>query len=631
MENGQKIEDINRNEKFIKKKIGNVALYYPNIKTGHSTDRNTETEVTIKTGAETDIQCLERIINQYQERDYHAQITACGRYEVMYQLAESRAHVIQWISLPENAAVLELGAGCGTLTSVLLKKGAHVTCQEENTSYAKLNAIRHKDSSMLEIFSMPFETCEPVLGQKYDCIIAIGVLAYAGPDLFRRLRLHLKPQGMFVVAVDNQFGLKYWAGCKEEHTHSYFTGLENQAGLGVHMYTKRSLERQFAEAGFTQPEFYYPYPDFRFARDIYSDRYLPRKGDLTYNIANYADDRLVLFDEEKVYDSIIEDGQFPLFSNAYLCIAKNNCHREVTQTQTQTHENSKPFAGLIYTRYADDRAFDYALRTDIIQTNTGREVHKRALYPQGAAHLAHIEKAYKKLCSQYENTGLKFNRCRPGDTKIEFEYLQGEPLQETVQQAVFRQDMKKVFDILRKVVQYIRNGTNNRQFVMTEAFGQVFGEVDTDIFTGENCSEVSDIDLTLPNIIVNKDGDWNVIDYEWTFFFPIPQNFLIYRMLFFLHLDNPGIDELSMDKLLSFAGIGDLQAGAFAEMEKAFQNFVTAGQEPYREMVNLLGRKYRNIVQLESDYRELSQRYQTLKSAGLYKVIRKLKNCFRPR
>lgn len=166
---------------------------------------------------------------------------------------------------------------------------------------------------------------------------------------------------------------------------------------------------------------------------------------------------------------------------------------------------------------------------------------------------------------------------------------------------------------------------------MTEAFAQVFGEIDTAIFAGEVCSEVSDIDLTLPNIIVNKDGDWNVIDYEWTFFFPIPQSFLIYRMLFFLHLDNPGIDELSMNNLLLFAGIGDLQARTFAEMEKAFQIFVNAGQVPYREMVNLLGRKYRNIVQLESDYSELSQRYQTLKSAGLYKVIRKLKNCFKSR
>lgn len=625
MENGQKIEDINRKEEFLKEQIGNVTLYDPNTKTDIHTDVNTETN----RSAKTDLQCLERIISQYKESDYHTQITECRQYEVMYQLAESRAHVIQWLPLPKNAAVLELGAGCGTLTSVLLQKGVHVTCQEENTSYAKLNAIRHKESSMLEIFAMPFEMCEPMLGQKYDCIIAIGVLGCAGPNLLKRLRTHLKPQGMLVVAVDNQFGLKYWAGCKEEHTHSYFAGLENQMGLGVRMYTKGSLEKEFTEAGFLQPEFYYPYPDYRFARDIYSDRYLPRKGDLTYNIANYADDRLILFDEEKVYDSIIEDGQFPLFSNAYLCIAKNDCQREMMQNQA--NENSKSFIDIIYTRYADDRAPDYALRTDMIQTNTGREVHKYALYPQGAAHVAHIEKAYKKLCSQYENTGLKFNQCRLGDAGIEFEYLQGEPLQEIVQQAVFRQDMKKVFDILRRMVHYIRNGTNNRQFVMTEDFAQVFGEIDIAGFAGEDCSEVSDIDLTLPNIIVNKDGDWNVIDYEWTFFFPIPQSFLIYRMLFFLHLDNPGIDELSMDKLLSFAGIGDLQAKMFAEMEKAFQRFVTAGQAPYREMVNLLGRNYRNIVQLESDYRELSDRYQTLKSAGLYKVIRKLKNCFRSR
>ena len=98
-----------------------------------------------------------------------------------------------------------------------------------------------------------------------------------------------------------------------------------------------------------------------------------------------------------------------------------------------------------------------------------------------------------------------------------------------------------------------------------------------------------------------------------------------------MHLANPGKTELSMENLLAFSGIKTEQAQAYAKMESAFQSYVTAGQTPQREMVNLLGRKYRNIVQLESDYEELSVRYQTLKSAGLYKAVRKLKNCFRSR
>ncbi len=608
MENERKIKNG-----VTKELAGNIALYHLGAQpkeSGTGLD-NKDLDKDLDTD-------LNRILSQPKAERKH-QIAALKSYEAMYQLWESRANVIEWMPLQEGAAVLELGAGCGTITNVLLQKKARVTCQEENLAYARLNAKRQLAADkfcQFEIFAMPYDSCEEMLGEGYDYIFAIGCPLFAQPDMLKRLGRHLKPDGAFIIALDNQFGLKYFAGCKEEATSQYFTGLEGRGG--VKRYTRRGLEKELALAGFADTEFYYPYPDYRFTRDIYSDRYLPRKGDLNYNIANYADDRLILFDEEKVYDSILEDGQFPLFANAFLCVAKRGGMRYDP--------------GCLYIRYASDRAMEYAMRTDIRQTAEGRKVYKSALYEEGSAHAEHIEKAYEKLCRQYENTGFCFNRLRRIKRGvIEFEYLEGEPLQEIVQKAALREDWKKVFDILGNLAQYIRSGKNNRQFVVTDDFARTFGEIDTLPFEGELCCEASDIDLTLSNIIVNKEGEWNVIDYEWTFFFPIPQSFLIYRTLFFLHLANPGKTELSMENLLAFSGIKTEQAQAYAKMESAFQSYVTAGQTPQREMVNLLGRKYRNIVQLESDYEELSVRYQTLKSAGLYKAVRKLKNCFRSR
>lgn len=624
---------------MLKEQIGKVMLYLEDESSRSSAPAPQKQEM------EETYQKLQEIIMQSKEEDYHRRITEHKSYEVMYQLAESRGHIVQWLDIPQQAKVLELGAGCGAITSILLQKGAAVTCQESDVSYARLNAWRHKDRERLSIYAMPFETCAAQLPGDFDLVIAVGILAHADPmQLMCCLREQLKPDGLLVLATENKFGLKYWAGNQEEHTHSYFAGLEDRTKKqGVQTYTKQGLEKLLARAGYVQVQFYYPYPDYRFAVDIYSDQYLPKKGDLTYNIVNYEDDRIVVFDEQKVFDSIIEEGQFPLFANAFLCLARTNQAVDVTDMR-------KSQRSMIYTRYASDRAREHAVRTDIVctphtppnasaapiyvkaQEQSVRKVYKRPLYPQGAAHMIQMEKAYQQLCNQYGREGLQFNRCRlsedqtDGGIVAEFDYLCAQALQAQVRQEIAAHAMEEVFGILDKIIKLIRSSRQSQPFAVTDQFTQVFGHgLETDILNGSPCSAVSDIDLILSNILVDTDGCWHVIDYEWTFFFPIPQNFIIYRTLFFLNLENPQCAELAMDKLLSFAGITQAEAQVYAGMERGFQNYVAGGLVPYREMVNLIGRKYLNIVQLKHDYDQLLLQYERLKGRGIWKLAGKIK------
>lgn len=592
--------------------IGKVTLYRPDGQ-----------NQTVESGAQEDIRQLQEITQQYQEEDYHSQITARKNWTAMYQLAESRGNVIEWIGFLQHAKVLELGAGCGAVTSVLLRGGASVTCQDENIHYCEINAARHQKAEGLTVYAMPFEQCAAQLDNDYDAVILIGMLAKADADtLLQKLRMHLKPQGKLVIALENKFGLKYWAGNKEAYTHTYFAGLENTAARqGVRLFTRKSLEALLEKHGFKATQFYYPYPDYRFAQDVYSDDCLPKKGDLTYHIANYEDDRIVLFDEQKVFDSIIEEGQFPLFSNSYLCIAA--CGGEIEQAAQE----------IIYTRYASDRSRAYAVRTDIQRNGQGglQKVCKRPLYDEGEAHVRHIAQAYGQLCEQYEGSGMEFNRCtlieETNTAYLEFEYIQGEALQTQVEQAVGAHDLKHVFDILQKLVQSIRSGRKNQPFAMTEEFTRVFGSItQPEVLEHAQCSAVSDIDLILPNIMVDASGVWNVIDYEWTFFFPIPMNFIIYRTLFFLNHENPSQEELSMDRLLEWAGISRQEADIYAQMEAGFQQFVTGGLVPYREMVNLLGRRYLNVVQLKEDYDRVTAQNELLKGKGIWKLAKKIKD-----
>ena len=83
-----------------------------------------------------------------------------------------------------------------------------------------------------------------------------------------------------MIAIENRLGLKYWAGCTEDHVGRYFEGLEGYHNSeGVRTFSKKEWEKLIEISGM-RGKFYYPYPDYKFPLAIYSDEYLPRKGEL---------------------------------------------------------------------------------------------------------------------------------------------------------------------------------------------------------------------------------------------------------------------------------------------------------------------------------------------------------------
>ncbi len=53
-----------------------------------------------------------------------------------------------------------------------------------------------------------------------------------------------------MIAIENKYGLKYFAGCKEDHLGTYFSGIENYAGGGgVRTFSRNGLEAIFKSCG----------------------------------------------------------------------------------------------------------------------------------------------------------------------------------------------------------------------------------------------------------------------------------------------------------------------------------------------------------------------------------------------
>ena len=172
-----------------------------------------------------------------------------------------------------------------------------------------INAYRHQEADNITIKVGNFQEVEQHLEKKYDVITLIGVFEYACSyidseqpyaEFLEIIKKHLTKDGRLILAIENKFGLKYWAGCREDHIATFFGGIEG--------YAKDSYVRTFS--------------DYKLPEKIFSDEYLPHENELNVNHRNFDRNRVRLFDENKVYGELIRAEMFPEFSNSFLIVAK---------------------------------------------------------------------------------------------------------------------------------------------------------------------------------------------------------------------------------------------------------------------------------------------------------------------
>lgn len=259
-------------------------------------------------------------------------IQADHRWPILYHLSPVRQNILEWYPMDPEATVLEVGAGCGAITGVLSRKAKRVVCVELSKRRSLINANRNRDCDNVEIMVGNFNDVQ--LNEKFDYITLIGVLEYAAyytdaenpfEAFLENLRTMLKPEGKLLIAIENKYGLKYWAGVKEDHTGMLFDGLEgyHNTQSAVKTFSKDQLNEMIRHAGYKNADFYYPFPDYKFPTQIFSDEYLPKTADFAYDYSTYDNDRLMLFNETAVYQELLADGKFPFFSNSFFIEATN--------------------------------------------------------------------------------------------------------------------------------------------------------------------------------------------------------------------------------------------------------------------------------------------------------------------
>ena len=251
-----------------------------------------------------------------------------SNWPILYHFSPLRRNIIDWYPFKVHSGILEIGAGCGAVTKALCQN-TFVTCIELSKKRSLINAYRHKDIDNIEIIVGNLNDVK--IEKKFDIVTLIGVLEYAKMytnsvksylDFLKYIRSFLKDDGKLIIAIENKYGLKYWSGAKEDHTHIVFEGIEGyNNNQNIMTFSKTELVSLLSEAGYFNLKFYYPYPDYKLPHFIFSDDVLPKINELNINKLNYDSERITLFDEQSVYNGLINSKAFDFFSNSFLVIA----------------------------------------------------------------------------------------------------------------------------------------------------------------------------------------------------------------------------------------------------------------------------------------------------------------------
>ncbi len=276
---------------------------------------------------------LETVKNSTDYNDHLKVILNDHRWPVLYQLSKQRENIIAPMDIKGTDTVLEIGAGMGAVTGAIAQRAKKVECIELSKRRSLANAYRHRDMDNIEIYVGNFQNVK--LEKKYDVVTLIGVLEYAQhyiqsqepyEDFLKMIRELLKPNGLLYIAIENKLGLKYFAGCAEDHIGRPFVGIEGyKKEDNVKTFSRSQLIKMLEKTGFKTPYFYYPYPDYKLPTEIYSDDRLPDKTFQFQTVVNYDLERMKIFDEEKVIRSLSGAEELKMLANSFLVEAMRGC------------------------------------------------------------------------------------------------------------------------------------------------------------------------------------------------------------------------------------------------------------------------------------------------------------------
>jgi 2-polyprenyl-3-methyl-5-hydroxy-6-metoxy-1,4-benzoquinol methylase/uncharacterized coiled-coil protein SlyX len=429
----------------------------------------------------------------------------CIDWPSLYHLSGTRSNILRPFQRTlAGAEVLEIGAGCGAITRYLGECGANVLALEGSPRRAAIARSRTRGLPNVMVVADRFDQFN--WDQKFDVISLIGVLEYANlftpagdPALamLKRVRAMLKPNGKLIIAIENQLGLKYFAGATEDHLGQPMVGIEGRYRKDQpQTWGRKVLTGMLEDAGFAASKFLAPFPDYKLPVSILTEEGFSNKN---FDAAAFA------------WQSARRDPQLPAYCNFSLELAwpevfRNELGLDVANSfliiASPDAKQLIPTGVLAY-HYSVERIPAYCKETVFIPSDGGD---------------IHVE--YRRLGTPTEDADKANNPLIKFILPDSDDYVFGRPLSLEFISIVTRDGwtFDQVARFISRYLSIVETFAKSAgiQISMTSPYAELPGEF---------------FDVISQNIIIREDDSPSLIDKEWQLANPIEIGHLLFRSL----------------------------------------------------------------------------------------------------
>ena len=438
----------------------------------------------------------------------------CTDWPSQYHLTSARANIMRPFERTlQGANVLEIGAGCGAISRYLGECGADVLALEGSPRRASIARSRTRDLDNITVLAEKFDQFKS--DHQFDVITLIGVLEYANlftpgdnPALImlQRVRQLLKPEGKLIIAIENQLGLKYFAGAPEDHFGKPMVGIEGRYGKDqAQTFGRPVLTRLLQQAGFQASNFLAPFPDYKLPSSIVTEEGFAHPH---FDASAFAS------------QSVRRDPQLPEVCNfslelAWPVVFANDLGLETSNSfliiASPTQQALVPDGDLAY-HYSTTRFAEFCKET--IFSGKGTSKNTEVIVSYRRLGTVNATNADGKISS---NSAVKFV-CPDTD-----KYVSGKPLSQEFINIVTKDGWT-----FEQVGQFV-----SRYVSILNAVAKADGLTVEQTSAG-TAMPGQYIDCIPQNIMVDAQGKHTFIDKEWQLTSSVEVNYLVFRSLVFL-------------------------------------------------------------------------------------------------
>jgi GT2 family glycosyltransferase/SAM-dependent methyltransferase len=499
----------------------------------------------------------------------------CTDWPSLYHLSATRANILRPLESLLVGDILEIGAGCGAITRYLGETGANVLALEGSPRRASIARSRTRDLPNVNVLAEKFDQFPG--GLKFDVVTLIGVLEYANlftpgetaaETMLEQVRALLKPGGKLIIAIENQLGLKYFAGSPEDHLGISMYGVEGRYRSNEpQTFGRKALTSIIAAAGFPGVEFLAPFPDYKLPKSVISEAGMLASdfdaSALAWQSVS-ADPQLPkvpTFSVELAWPEVFRNGLAMDMANSFLVVASLESDHRLDPATLAFH-------------YSTSRKPEYCKEAVFLRTGDG-EIAVRYRPVMNVKVIAAAAVSYAEA-SQPE---FRF----PGEER----YIFGRPLSFDFLRLVSRCGWK-----LAEVAQFVRSYVACLDAILKDA------GITLDLSHPHVLLPREYLDATAANIIISPQGRPSFVDPEWRASSSIELTHLLFRNLLTLcrgvtSFAMPGdAFELSwkafISTVLSDAGypVSSTEYDRYVDLELHFQSVVSGTRETAADLLS---------------------------------------------